>query len=266
MGEVPDLVADDSSGAPVQDSGNGFGLLTKLGIAAGVLLMAWGAVPAETKEKLKQDLWEQPKQELKTIAIVGVAAGAVYLGVVYIPPLLATVAPAAPSTMAPALAGGGTTGGVAMQQAAVGTVRAGFIAGSAAVVMRKAADHVSYLKSDSSGQGDDGVPFEEGQTKHIFRNGEGHVADTPENRKMLSDTVKGDSLGKDKFGNEWFTKMRPDGTQSWVKVRNGKIDNGGVNRKPLTAKKSWETKEFNNEDTLRKTSLQRDVRISQRLL
>lgn len=77
MGEVPDLVADDSSGAPVQDSGNGFGLLTKLGIAAGVLLMAWGAVPAETKEKLKQDLWEQPKQELKTIAIVGAAAGAV---------------------------------------------------------------------------------------------------------------------------------------------------------------------------------------------
>ncbi len=160
MGEVPSLVADDASGAPAQDNGNGFGFLTKLGVAVGVLLIAWGAVPAQTKEKLRHDLWEQPKQEMKTIAIVGAVAGAVYLGVTYIPPLLATVAPAAPSTMVPALAGGGMAGGgVALQQAAVGTAKAGLLAGGSTLVLNKASDYVSYAKSngDHEGSSSDGL-------------------------------------------------------------------------------------------------------------
>lgn len=153
IGEVPNIVPGPASGTPAQNNGNGFGLLAKLGVAAGVLLIAWGALPAEKKERLKQELWEQPRQEMKTLAIVGAAAGAVYLGITFIPSLLAATAPAAPSAMVPALAGGGAAGGgVVLQQAAVGTAKAGLLAGGTTLVLKKAWDSVSYAKSESGSQ------------------------------------------------------------------------------------------------------------------
>jgi len=105
------------------------------------------------------------------------------------------------------------------------------------VVVKKAWDHVSYAKSDSGNTKDgDEVPVSEENSGHIFRDAKGHVRDTPENRKMISETARDKSnfIGDDKFGNKWFSKIRPDGTQSWVKIRNGKIENGGINAKPLT--------------------------------
>jgi filamentous hemagglutinin len=40
------------------------------------------------------------------------------------------------------------------------------------------------------------------------------------------------SLGVDRFGNRWFARLNPDGTQLWVQVRNGEVVNGGLNQVP----------------------------------
>lgn len=72
---------------------------------------------------------------------------------------------------------------------------------------------------------------------HIFRNAPGHLPDdTPQNRQLLIDTASDPDnyLGNDKYGNEWYSETRPDGTQVWVKVRNDVIRNGGVNQTPRT--------------------------------
>lgn len=39
-------------------------------------------------------------------------------------------------------------------------------------------------------------------------------------------------LGKDARGNDWYAFISEDGTQTWVRVRNGIIDNAGVNTVP----------------------------------
>ena len=69
---------------------------------------------------------------------------------------------------------------------------------------------------------------------HIFRDKEGHLPNTLENRQLLerlaNDPAK--MLGKDKHGNEWCASTRPDGTQVWTELRNGEIINGGVNATP----------------------------------
>lgn len=152
--EVPAVVRPESTNLE-ENRGSGLSLVTKLGIAVGILMLVWGGTPQETKDRLKHDLWEQPKQEMKTIAIVGAAAGAVYLGATYVPPLLATAGSAAPSGMMPALAGGGATGGgIAMQQATVGAGKAALLAGGGTVALGKAMEHVSYSKSDSTSGSD----------------------------------------------------------------------------------------------------------------
>ena len=71
---------------------------------------------------------------------------------------------------------------------------------------------------------------------HIFREDEGHIPDTPANRRRLEDVAnkKENSLGTDKRGNEWYAETQPDGSQTWVSVRDGKITNGGVNNPPRT--------------------------------
>ncbi|NJO18457.1 MAG: hypothetical protein HC877_22795 [Thioploca sp.] len=73
--------------------------------------------------------------------------------------------------------------------------------------------------------------------EHIFRKAEGHLEDTPSNRKMLEDVANNSEnilmKGKpDKWGNTWFAETQPDGTQVWVQVRSGQIINGGVNQTP----------------------------------
>lgn len=81
------------------------------------------------------------------------------------------------------------------------------------------------------------IKINEKQKKHIFRDADGHLTeDTKTNRQKLEDVAndKGNYLGNDKYGNEWYGKNNPDGSQTWVKVRNGSIENGGVNQTPKT--------------------------------
>ena len=90
------------------------------------------------------------------------------------------------------------------------------------------------------------LPENESQLKHIFRDGEGHIPDTPENRKRILKVANNSDnyLGKDARGNDWYAKVEADGSQTWVRVRNGKVDNAGVNKTP----RKWdsETGLYNN--------------------
>jgi hypothetical protein len=78
------------------------------------------------------------------------------------------------------------------------------------------------------------MPIAKDRTAHIFRHAEGHVLDTPANRKLLSEVAgnKSLSLGTDRFGNTWAAQIRTDGSQVWTQCRDGKIINGGINKTP----------------------------------
>ncbi len=73
------------------------------------------------------------------------------------------------------------------------------------------------------------LPPNNGQIKHIFRNAPGHLADTPQNRAMLLNLANDASkyIGTDSNGNSWNAEIMPDGSQNWVRYRNGTIINGG---------------------------------------
>ncbi len=89
-------------------------------------------------------------------------------------------------------------------------------------------------------------PQGDAQLKHIFRDAEGHLPDNPANRQKLLDVTSNldNYLGKDARGNDWYAVISEEGTQTWVRVRNGVIDNAGVNDVPRT----WdsETGLYNN--------------------
>lgn len=78
-------------------------------------------------------------------------------------------------------------------------------------------------------------PTNESQVKHIMRNDIGHLIDNDKNRELLIELSQDQSafLGKDKNGNEWYVKMIGS-KQLWVVVRDGIIQNGGLNEHPLT--------------------------------
>jgi hypothetical protein len=70
--------------------------------------------------------------------------------------------------------------------------------------------------------------------RHIFREADGHIQDTPENRALLEETANNPAnfRGVDKYGNEWYTRTRSDGRQVWVEARNRTIFEGGINATP----------------------------------
>jgi len=77
-------------------------------------------------------------------------------------------------------------------------------------------------------------PVSESELNHIFREAEGHVADTPGNRQLLLD-VANDVLARlesDQYGNEWSARLLTDGRQAWTQTRLGKIVNAGINAVP----------------------------------
>ena len=78
---------------------------------------------------------------------------------------------------------------------------------------------------------DDCKVIDERNARHIFRDSEGHLPDTPGNRKRLTDmaTKESNFLGEDKWGNKWFAETNSDGSQTWASVRGNQITNGGVN-------------------------------------
>ena len=81
------------------------------------------------------------------------------------------------------------------------------------------------------------IPNNPATTGHIFRDAEGHIPDTPQNRSLLEDVANSaqDFLGYDKYGNAWYTRQLPDGTFAWVEARNGNIFEGGINK----TQKTW---------------------------
>jgi filamentous hemagglutinin len=97
-----------------------------------------------------------------------------------------------------------------------------------------------YNSGDGSNRESEPVVIDNARTGHLFRESEGHLADTPGNRTLL-ETVANDPnavAGKDKYGTVWSSSVQADGTQVWVGVRNGKVSYGGVNQVP---------KEFNSQ-------------------
>lgn len=83
------------------------------------------------------------------------------------------------------------------------------------------------------------LPANDSQLKHIFRNASGHLPDTPENRRVITEAANNPAnyVGIDKYGNSWYSKFdESDGSQIWVQTRNGVIQNAGKN---LT-EKTWD--------------------------
>ncbi|MBD5459384.1 MAG: hypothetical protein HDR26_00345, partial [Lachnospiraceae bacterium] len=99
-----------------------------------------------------------------------------------------------------------------------------------------AMDDFDKLRENLNGEmrGEVTFPEDEAQIKHIFRDKEGHILDTPENRKKILDVANDPDnyIGKDGWGNDWYAKISEDGTQTWVRARNGIINNAGVNDIP----------------------------------
>ncbi len=79
------------------------------------------------------------------------------------------------------------------------------------------------------------LPEGDAQLKHIFRDAKGHLPDTPENRQTILDVANdlNNYIGKDARGNDWYVKIAEDGTQIWVRTRNGIVNNAGANEVPL---------------------------------
>lgn len=75
------------------------------------------------------------------------------------------------------------------------------------------------------------MPKNDSQIKHLFRKKEGHLQDTPENRALLLRVANDPKnyIGTDANGVRWYAELLADGRQVWVSVRNGIIQNGGIN-------------------------------------
>ena len=140
-------------------------------------------------------------------------------------------------------AGGGASTGpgsaVAIPAGAYAGAAVGAVVGGAAG--QAAADFVlSMMEGGGDGDSDpceeagNEFPTQESQLRHIFRDAEGHIPDTPSNRQLLKDVANNPktTLGTDRFGNVWSAKPLKNGTQAWTQTRNGVIQNGGINQVP----------------------------------
>ena len=86
------------------------------------------------------------------------------------------------------------------------------------------------------------LPTNRAQLCHIFAKRKGHVPDSLESRELFLDVSnnKKNYYGKDKRGNHWHAKIMEDGSQVWVRSRNGIMNNAGVNLPSDTA--TWDPK------------------------
>ncbi|MCW5736952.1 MAG: hypothetical protein KIS73_22695 [Enhydrobacter sp.] len=77
-------------------------------------------------------------------------------------------------------------------------------------------------------------PERKAQRAHILREEEGHLPDTPENEGLLLDLANDREARRiiDQFGVAWMERMLPDGRQLWVSVRDGIVQDGGINQVP----------------------------------
>jgi hypothetical protein len=75
------------------------------------------------------------------------------------------------------------------------------------------------------------------QLLHIFRKKDGHFPkDSPMVRARLKKITENEAnlLGTDRNKNKWYAETTKDGKQVWASVRNGRIQNGGINNPPKT--------------------------------
>lgn len=68
----------------------------------------------------------------------------------------------------------------------------------------------------------------------MFRDGAGHLPDTPANRQAIVELVNDgvNKIGTDGRNLTWYAKMEPDGSQLWASVRSGVVQNCGKNDPP----------------------------------
>ncbi|MDN7799806.1 DUF637 domain-containing protein [Burkholderia vietnamiensis] len=92
----------------------------------------------------------------------------------------------------------------------------------------------SSLVAGAAGGGTGKFVLTDNRATKIFGTRDGHIADTPANRDLLTSVANdpATTLGTDKFGNTWSGKVLSDGTQVWVQTRNGLVWNAGVNQTP----------------------------------
>ncbi len=77
------------------------------------------------------------------------------------------------------------------------------------------------------------MPTDKGRLNHIFSNEQGHVPYTAQNQKLLTGISNPKNyVGTDQYGNYWYSKTLPDGSQAWSEVRNGIIWDAGINSIP----------------------------------
>ena len=88
----------------------------------------------------------------------------------------------------------------------------------------------------AAGAGEVKFPANDSQIKHIFREADGHLLDTPANRSLLENTANNTQnfIGSDIHGTKWYAQIQPDGSQVWVRTYNGIITNAGINTMPRT--------------------------------
>lgn len=86
----------------------------------------------------------------------------------------------------------------------------------------------------ATNRGVNDLPSNSSQLGHIFRNDVGHLPDTPVNRQLLVDITNNSEnfVGVDRFGNDVYTTILPNGSQIWGYARNSVIQNGGLNNPP----------------------------------
>jgi RHS repeat-associated protein len=77
-------------------------------------------------------------------------------------------------------------------------------------------------------------PPNNSQLGHIFRKDAGHFTeDTAVNRSILLNAISPNNfIGIDQFGNQIFAQLLSDGTEIWVQIQGGIIQNGGINLIP----------------------------------
>jgi hypothetical protein len=81
------------------------------------------------------------------------------------------------------------------------------------------------------------IDFFKNNIKHIFRDAEGHLQDTPANRQKILEMANDQQNyfpELDARGNLWCAKTLDDGSQLWASIRNGQIRNAGLNPIPIS--------------------------------
>jgi hypothetical protein len=66
---------------------------------------------------------------------------------------------------------------------------------------------------------------------HIFRNAPGHLTqDNAFTRSIIQSAVQEKNyVGMDSHGSVWYAQTYKSGVQSWAQVRDGVVQNGGLN-------------------------------------